>query len=129
MKQLFLFCGFMFFAAMGNLHADQLAYVTEAQAKIAVKYLTDNKVTEVIAWCACCEGETKTKVQVTKVSYRYTGYEKFYEVVIEGTTSEGKKFNEAVDLAYVHIKVGKRAKCFGKLLKFECDPCTPSFKF
>jgi hypothetical protein len=80
-------------------------------------------------WCACCDKDIKTKVNVTGVHYRLaTESTVYYEVVIEGTYMGGEKLKDAFDLAYVHIFRGSKWRCLGKELGFECDPCTKPFK-
>lgn len=108
--------------------ADQLAYITKEQAEQTVAYLTDNKITEVVLWCACCDSNPKIQVNISNIYYKYTGYENYYQVYIVGTTPGGEAVNEGVDLAYVHIKKKNKWYCLGKKLKFECDPCTKPFK-
>jgi hypothetical protein len=108
--------------------ADQLAYITKEQAEKTIAYFNDKNIKEVVLWCACCDNNPKILVNVTNVYYKYTGYENYYQVYIAGTTPEGNVINEGVDLAYVHIKKKDKWYCLGKKLKFECDPCTKSFK-
>lgn len=106
---------------------DQLAYISKEQAKETVAYFEDNNINEVVLWCACCENNPKIKVSVTRVYYKYTGYENYYQVYITGTAADGRFIEEGIDLAYVHIKKNKKWKCLGKVLKYDCDPCTKSF--
>jgi hypothetical protein len=108
--------------------ADQLAYITKEQAEKTIAYFNDKNIKEVVLWCACCDNNPKILVNVTNVYYKYTGYENYYQVYIAGSTPEGDVINEGVDLAYVHIKKKDKWYCLGKKLKFECDPCTKSFK-
>lgn len=115
-------------ACSSSSFADQLAYITKEQAEMTVAYFTDKGIEEVALWCACCDKDLKVKVAVVNVYYKYTGYEKYYQVYITGTTLKGKFIDEGVDLAYVHVRKGKRWYCLGKELGFECDPCTKPFK-
>ena len=78
--------------------ADQLQALTQAQAEKAVGYL--------------------------KKEYPDG---KYYSVVLKGRDERGNEVEEYVDLAYVFVKKGKKAKSLGKVLKFECDPCTKPF--
>lgn len=107
--------------------ADQLAYINRKQAAKTVKYLKNNKVKEIVLFCGCCESDVKKKIHVINVFYRYTGYENYYEVVIDGYDEAGHGYSEAVDLAYVHIPVNNLWRCLGRMLRFECDPCTEPF--
>jgi len=112
------------------VHSDQLAWITLDQAKQTVAYFEDNDIEQVVLWCACCDNDVKTKVNVTKVFYRQVkesaGY---YEFVIEGTYMGGEKLSDAFDLAYIHVARGSKWRCLGKELGFECDPCTKAFKY
>jgi hypothetical protein len=109
--------------------ADQLQWLTKDQAEKTVEYFEDNDIKRVILWCACCDNNRMEKVKVTKIYFRKAEDPNYYEVIIEGTGADSRKINEAVDLAYVHIKKNKKAYCLGKELGFECDPCTTPFKW
>lgn len=126
-KSSFLVLVFWLFSQQA--YADQLAYITEAQAKTTVAFLQEYEVKFVLFWCACCTNDTKEKIMIEEVSYRHTGYENYYEVVIKGKDSKGKPIETAVDLAYVHVRVNNIAKSLGKVLGFECDPCTDYFEW
>lgn len=108
--------------------SDQLAYISKEQAENTVAFLNDEQISTVILWCACCDNDSKVKVKIDKVYYKYTGYENYYQVYINGRTLDGRNIDEGVDLAYVHIKKGKKWYCLGKELGFKCDPCTKPFK-
>lgn len=118
-----------FVVSINFAYADQLSWVTKDQAEQAVEYINDYGIREVILWCACCDGDFAQKVTITKVYYRYSGTEDYYEVVIEGTKANGDFVNESVDLAYVHVKSGTKANCLGKELGFPCKPCTAPFNW
>jgi hypothetical protein len=107
--------------------ADQLAYITKEQAEKTVQFIKDYGISKLILWCACCENDIPLKVEINKVFYRYTGYEEYYEIVVEGRKENGDYFASTVDLAYVHIQSGSKANCLGKELGFECTPCTIPF--
>ena len=122
-----LLCISIFLLTSYLAKADQLAWINEDQAKMTVQFFNEYGIDKAIFWCACCDGDTPLKIDITKVYYRYTGTEGFYEVVIEGKDENGNPVNEAVDLAYVHIPSGVKANCLGKELGFECSPCTAPF--
>jgi hypothetical protein len=107
--------------------ADQLAYITKAQADKAVKFLQDKD--ELILWCACCDNDKKQKITVNHVYSEFVNYQHYFQVILEGKDENGKKVRIELDLAYVHFKKGKKAQCVGKALKFKCDPCTKAFKW
>lgn len=126
MKKIILFALLTAFSKVS--FADQLAYISKQQAEETVTYFEDKDIKHVVLWCACCENDPKVKVTVSRIYYKYTGYEKYYEVHIVGKTSDGRSIDEGVDLAYVHIKKSGKWYCLGKELGFECDPCTKVFK-
>lgn len=107
--------------------ADQLAYITKEQADKAVKFLQNQE--ELILWCACCDNDKMEKITVNKVYAEFVNYQHYFQVILEGKDENGKKVRIELDLAYVHFKKGKKAKCVGKELKFKCDPCTKPFNW
>ena len=120
MKKLMLLivaCICMSFAAK----ADQLAYISENDARAAVELLQKQKY--VLLYCGCCDDDQLQYVKIISVSYRYTGFEQYYEVFVEGVDANGNPVSEAIDLAYAHIQKKKIALCVGKALHLECDPC------
>jgi hypothetical protein len=127
MKKIF-FVLVIFFAAKIS-YSDQLAWLTKEQAEKTVTFFDDENIDQVVLWCACCDNDTKIKVNVEQVAYKKADDPAYYEVYIIGTTTNGRPVNQPVDLAYVHIKRGSKWRCLGKELKFECDPCTKAFKF
>jgi len=128
MKKFIFICLLLFVVRLS--YSDQLAWITKAQAEKTVAYFEDNDVEQVVLWCACCDKDTKTLINVTKVYYRQADDPTYFEVYIEGTNPLlGQMVSQPVDLAYVHVKRGTKWRCLGKELKFECDPCTKSFKF
>lgn len=120
---------FLLLFAVNVSFADQLAWITEEQAEKTVQYLKDNKIKNVILWCACCDNDEKMKIKVTRVSYKPVEGQPYYEVWIEGKDKDGKKLKQPVDLAYVHIKKEGKWSCLGRIMDFECDPCTKPFTF
>ncbi len=116
-------------ALTGISFADQLAWITKEQAEQTVQYFETKEIKQVVLWCACCDNDPKTLIEVIKVYYKPASDVNYYEVYIEGTNPLiGAVFNQPVDLAYVHVKRGTKWRCLGKELKFECDPCTKSFR-
>lgn len=105
--------------------ADQLQALTQKQAETAVGYLKKEPI--VILWCSCCDNETPKKVTVNEVFYKKDSDGKYYSVILKGRDESGNQVEEYVDLAYVFVKKGRKAKSLGKVLKFECDPCTKPF--
>lgn len=118
------------FAAVQFSYSDQLAWITKEQAEKTVAYFEDNDIDQVVLWCACCDNDVKTKVNVTRVYYRKVKEDpNYYEVVIKGKYMNKEKLEDAFDLAYVHVPKDGKWECLGKELNFECDPCTKPFKF
>ena len=109
--------------------ADQLEYISEQDAQNAVKLLKKQKY--VLLYCGCCADgyDAKHYVKLKSVSYRYTNYMEYYEVVVEGVDANGNKVSETIDLAYSHIKKGKDALCIGRAINLECDPCVEDLKW
>lgn len=125
-KLLFIF---LFLFAVNNSLADQLAWLSKEQAEKTVQYIKDNKIKNVILWCACCDNDEKLKIKVTRVSYKAVEDQPYFEVWLEGKDKDGRRLKQAVDLAYVHIKKEGKWNALGKILEFECDPCTKPFTF
>ena len=110
--------------------SDQLAWITKDQAEQTVEYFKEKDIKQVILWCACCDKDPKTLIDISRIYYKPADDPNYYEVYIEGTNALlGQLINQPVDLAYVHVKHGTKWRCLGKELKFECDPCTKSFKY
>jgi len=107
--------------------ADQLQALTQKQAEAAVVYLKKEPI--VILWCSCCDNETPKKVTVNEVFYKKDSDGKYYSVILKGRDESGKEVEEYLDLAYVFVKKGRKAQSLGKVLKFECDPCTKPFEW
>lgn len=127
MKKLFLIPA-LFFILTNISNADQLAWLTKDEVKLAMDYINNNDIKEVILFCGCCDKDIKEKVAIGKIYYRQVKNSKeFYEIVIAGTTPETKPVKQAVDLAYVHIKKDDKAVCVGLEMGFKCDPCAKPF--
>lgn len=107
--------------------ADQLQALTQKQAEAAVVYLKKEPV--IILWCSCCDNQIPKKISVNEVFYKKYSDGKYYSVIVKGRDESGMEVEEYVDLAYVFVKKGKKAKSLGKVLKFECDPCTKPFEW
>lgn len=119
MKKAIIIILFLFMSVLAK--ADQLAWITLAQAKQAKAYLLEQK--EIKLWCACCDNDTLKSIKITKMYYKNVSGS-YYQVVVEGKDEKGNSVVEEIDLAYVHVKKDEKAYCLGKVLKFECDPCT-----
>jgi len=111
-----------------NTKADQLAWLSKENALKATSYLRNQ--TNVILWCACCEGNNpKQLITITNVYYEKTGTEEYYHIMLEGQNANDQKINEELDLAYVHVNKDGMAVCLGLELGLECAPCTKPFPY
>ncbi len=110
-------------------HADQLAWLNETTAQDAKDYLMNYMKQEpkLVLWCACCDQETPNQLILTEVSYQENEWG-FFELILEGTDTEGNHIETAVDLAYVHVLKKGQWYCLGKELDLACDPCTKPFQ-
>ena len=122
MKVLLLFAFFWCSAVI--CRADQLSFLSRADAENAVHYFNTIKKTVVLA-CYCCEDPEEdwfsydvARIKDTGHASRLTG-ENFFQVEL---------LNElrtlAVDLAYVHVDIQGMRMCVGEVLNMECDPCS-----
>jgi len=102
-----------------QLYADQLAYISKAEAESAAEYL---KGKEVILYCGCCDNDTPEKIKVLTAEVVYTNYENYYEVVIT-FVRKGEIVRESVDLAYVWEKYENATRTIGSALGLKHEPC------
>lgn len=101
--------------------ADQLAYISKTEADEAVELI--QKMKSIYLFCGCCELVEPIKVSPTKVYSAYTGYEDYYEVIIEYIGQNGKVVTDHLDLAYVWKKKLFGYKTIGQLMNLEHDYC------
>ncbi len=118
----------LLFISVKLVYSDQLAWISKEQAEKTVEYFNENNIKSVVLWCACCDNDSKMKVKISRIYYKAVSGYSYYEVWIEGKDKDGKRLKQSVDLAYVHVKKNGEYSCLGKLLEFECDPCTVPFK-
>ncbi len=71
--------------------ADQAAYITEKQAKKAVKLLKNKKLIK--HYCKPCDDQSKRSEEIVTIEAVPTGYEDYWEVRVNGA---------GIDLAYVY---------------------------
>jgi hypothetical protein len=106
--------------------ADQLAHINLSQAKETQTYL---KTTDyLILWCACCGNDVAEMITTDNVYYKKVNYKDYYQVVLEGKNQDGEYVSRDLDLAYVHSLENGFYKSVGKILNYECDPCTGPFE-
>lgn len=114
------------FFSIQTMYADQLAYITLNQAKIAKEYLSGQS--HIILWCACCDSDTKNHLNIENVYYKNVDYKNLYQIVVQGRNDNGELKTINLDLAYTHSLKDGFYHTIGKILNFECDPCTVPFK-
>lgn len=101
--------------------ADQLAYISKAEADEAVEMI--QKMKSIYLFCGCCSLVEPIKVKPTKVYAEYTNYEDYYEVIIEYIDDQGNTVTDHLDLAYVWKKKLFGYKTIGQLMGLEHDYC------
>ena len=110
------------FLAISTLSfADQLAYISKADADRAVAKI--EKMKSIYIFCGCCSMKEPVKVKPIKVYAVFTNYEEYWEVYIEYLDEDGVTRKEALDLAYVWKKGLFAYKTIGALLDLEHDYC------
>ena len=118
----------LFFLSWIHAFGGQNSYLSKRDAQRAVKYIGKNKIEQVVLWCGCCIGESKKNITVTKTFSRYTGFDAYYEVVIEGYNNS-ESVSKVVDLTSVWVLSDKMAIDLATMLHLESNPCSKPFKF
>lgn len=111
----------LFLAISTMSFADQLAYISKADADRAVAKI--EKMKAVYLFCGCCSLEEPVKVKPLKVYAVYTNYEEYWEVYIQYIDEDGITRDIPLDLAYVWKKGLFGAKTVGAMLNLEHDYC------
>jgi hypothetical protein len=124
MKSLILI---IFLFIVGVVQADQLAWITEAQARKAAEFL--RKQESILLFCGCCEQHDAQIIQVVEIGFEVTPGGEYFEVFVVGVDAKGKEVKIPLDLAYVYFKKKKKAVNVGKYLGFDCDVCTKPKSF
>ncbi|MDX2359995.1 MAG: hypothetical protein QNK23_04245 [Crocinitomicaceae bacterium] len=101
--------------------ADQLAYISKADAERAVEFISKKK--KIYLFCGCCSIVEPKLVKVIEVSAKFTNYENYYEVYIKYKNENGEIVEEPIDLAYVWFKKKKEYFTVGSKLGPDHDPC------
>ena len=112
---------------VGFVQADQLAWITEAQARKAADFL--RKQESILLFCGCCDQHDAQIIQVVEIGFEATQGEEYFEVFVVGVDAKGKEVKIPLDLAYVYFKKKKKAVNVGKHLGFDCDVCTKPKSF
>lgn len=101
--------------------ADQLSYLTQAQAELACELIQGME--ELYLFCGCCNETIGELVQVNDVHFQHTGYEDFYQVILTYTNSKQESVSKGIDLAYTWATVDDKIETLGELLDLDHDPC------
>lgn len=110
------------FLAISTLSfADQLAYISKADADQAIAKI--EKMKSIYLFCGCCSMTKPVKITPIKVYTVFTGYEEYWEVYVQYLDEDGITRDEALDLAYVWKKGLFNYKTIGALLNLEHDYC------
>jgi hypothetical protein len=118
MRSFFLSAAFLLLALISR--ADQLAYLSKADAERAASFIRTHK--SLYIYCGCCDNETPEKIGVKRVEVRATGLENFYEVIVYDKKRGGKA--KSVDLAYTWFReYRKKYLTVASFLGLSHDPC------
>lgn len=112
----------LFIAISSLTYADQLAYISKADADHAVAKI--EKMKTIYLFCGCCSLVEPVKVQPIKVYAKHTGYEEYWEVYVQYLDEDGITRDEPLDLAYVWKKGLFKYKTIGQVLDLDHDTCT-----
>lgn len=117
----------IFLFIVGFVQADQLAWISEEQARKAADFLRTQE--SLLLFCGCCEQHDAQIIQVVEIGFEATPGGEYFEVFVVGVDAKGKEVKIPLDLAYVYFKKKKKAVNVGKHLGFECDVCTKPKSF
>ena len=117
----------IFLFIVGFVQADQLAWISEEQARKAADFLRTQE--SLLLFCGCCEQHDAQIIQVVEIGFEATPRGEYFEVFVVGVDAKGKEVKIPLDLAYVYFKKKKKAVNVGKHLGFECDVCTKPKSF
>lgn len=110
-----LFLVLLLFASI-QAKADQVAYVSRAEAMAAAEAIQHAGV--VYSYCGCCSDDTPKKLKVEKIIVRAVGAENLYRVIV---VVKGTEFS--LDLAYTWLKVENIYYTVAQAVGIEHDPC------
>jgi hypothetical protein len=114
-----------FFVISSASFADQLAYLSKADADRAAAYIEGVK--KLALYCGCCDNQVMEVIKVKGTEVKFTGYEQYYEVYVM-YSYQGELKSVPLDLAYVWVKIKGEVQTVGKALGLEHDPCkTPDW--
>lgn len=117
----------IFLFVVGFVQADQLAWISEEQARKAADFLRTQE--SLLLFCGCCEQHDAQIIQVVEIGFEATPGGEYFEVFVVGVDAKGKEVKIPLDLAYVYFKKKKKAVNVGKHLGFDCDVCTKPKSF
>lgn len=132
------------------MRGDQLAYLSQADAKRAAKELASREM--IVTFCSECDEDDFVIWQVKRVEARDTGYAGYYQVHLTGRPlvrssrkvrgheapsmvpkqfvagDEAEEDTIGLDLAYTYVLKDGWWVCAGKHFKLECEVRIERFK-
>lgn len=124
MKRILIFFSAFLFISQTSF-ADQLAYLSKADADRAASYI--ESVKKLALYCGCCDNQVSEVIKVKGAEVKFTGYEAFYEVFVM-YSYQGELKSVPLDLAYAWVKIKGKVQTIASVLGLEHDPCkTPDW--
>lgn len=120
MKKLFSLLILIFGIGIYHANADQLAYLSKADADRGAALLESCK--KIALFCGCCDNQEMEIIKPKGIEVRYTNYEQYYEIYVM-YSYKGEIKSIPLDLAYVWIKVKGELHTVGTALGLEHDFC------
>lgn len=124
MKKMIMFLAWSFLCS-SPLQADQLAWLKQSDAELAVSLLQGES--ELVLFCGCCDSDVPVYLQLFGAEAKFTGTEQYWEVQITAVDYLDQSRNEAIDLAYAWIRRDNQAVNLGQALGLPADPCQQAF--
>lgn len=102
-------------------YADQLAWISQADANLAVEKIS--KMKSIYIFCGCCSMAEPKKIKPLRVYAKFTNFENKYEVYVDYLDEDGITRATPLDLAYVWKKGLFKYKTIATILGLEHDQC------
>tara|TARA_R110002096_G_scaffold206192_9_gene392379 strand:- start:834 stop:1289 length:456 start_codon:yes stop_codon:yes gene_type:complete len=143
MKSTLALCVVLGLLSTISTYADQLAYISKADAERAAEHIQDQQL--IITYCSLCDNEPVELWHVQETKVAHTGYENYFEVIVKARRilTSARVFNSGeytepveldyvghpesaleelkLDLAYVYTASDGAWLCVGKLLEMDCE--------
>jgi len=120
MKKIFSLLVINFCFGLTYVKADQLAYLSKADADKGASLIESCK--KIALFCGCCDNQTMEIIKPKGVEVRFTNFEQYYEIYVM-YSYKGEVKSIPVDLAYVWIKLNGELQTVGTALGLEHDYC------